>query len=94
MCDFHDNITIEEFMTFSNKRMLLCFPILIKTWKIFFIIFCFCIFMRLLSSTETHIMFIDMVWLLKVTLICVQNIKKVIPIFMISFAKIQSRLAG
>ena len=38
-------------------------------------------------------MLADIVWLLKVTQICVQNIQKVIRICMISYAKMQSRLA-
>ena len=49
--------------------------------------------MWLLTSIETHIMLVDMVLLLKVTL-SIQNIQKGIRLFMISFAKIQSRLAG
>ena len=50
--------------------------------------------MRLLISTEMQIMLVDMVWLLKVTLICIQNIKKVLQIFMNFDAKIQSGIAG
>ena len=34
--------------------------------------------MRLLTSTETHIMLVDIAWLLKITLICKQNIQNVI----------------
>ena len=46
ICDFQDNVTIEELRTFSNKRMFLCFPVQFERD----IIFCFCIFMRLLSG--------------------------------------------
>ena len=38
--------------------------------------------MRLLTSTETHSMLVDEVRLLKVTLICIQNIQKVIRFLM------------
>ena len=80
-----DKVTIQELITFSNKRMFSCFN---SKGKLS-IIFCFCIFTRLLTSTETHNMLADMVRLLKVTLICVQNIQNVIRIFMISYAKMQ-----
>ena len=29
--EFLDNVTIQELMTFSNKRLFLCFPVLTRT---------------------------------------------------------------
>ena len=31
ICDFQDNVTIEELLTFCNKRMFLCFPVLTRS---------------------------------------------------------------
>ena len=37
ICDFHDNVTFEELMTFSNKRIILCFHVLTRTCHILFL---------------------------------------------------------
>ena len=35
--NFPDNVTIQELMTFSNKRMYFYFPVLIRIWKLLII---------------------------------------------------------
>ena len=56
-CNFQDNVTVEELVMFYNKCMFPCF----NSKRKLFIIFCFSIFMRLLTCTETHIMIVDMI---------------------------------
>ena len=57
--DFQDNIATQELITFSNKRMFLCFPVLTRTWKLL-IIFCF-VYLWAYPFAQTHI-FCLLIW--------------------------------
>ena len=78
--DFPYNVTIQELIKFSNKRLFLCFPVLTRKWRLL-INFLFCITMRIPTCTDTHILLVDMAQFLKITLIFKQSIQKPICIF-------------